>query len=287
MEVLRLGGRRRAGLGRAAGGRRHRGLLVERLEDRRLLAGDTVELRPDSFALPEESSWTALDVLANDAFPDDYSGARRITSASYGSLGGVVRLASEGTLLEYQPPAGVHGEDSLVYIVDGQHVGQVRVTIQPPVADDVYDIVERSPEVRLGVLANDRFFPGYSGDRVITAVSAASMASQVRIADGGRAVFYSPAEGARGLERFRYLVDGQFEAIVSVHVHRPVRDDVVSVEQDSDGNRLEVLRNDTYIDSHNIWHDVVDRITSVSATQEGGTVQIADGGFSLVYAAPA
>ena len=251
-----------------------------------MLSGDAVELLPDRFTLSGESSWVELDVVANDIFPDDYSGARRISSASYGSLGGVVRLAGGGTLLEYQPPAGVYGDDALVYIVDEQYVGQVTVTIEPPLADDSFDVVQHSAEVRLDVLANDAFYPDYAGERVITAVSAASMASSVRIADEGKAVFYAAAADAHGVERFRYLVDGQFEAVVSVHVHRPVRDDVVSVEQNSASNRLDVLHNDTYIDSRNVWHDVVDRVTSVSATQEGGTVSIASDGSSLSYSPP-
>jgi hypothetical protein len=286
MRISRPESRRWADRSAAGSGRYRRSLVLESLEDRRMLAGDAVELLPDTFTLPEDSPWAELDVLANDAFPDDYSGARRISSASYGSLGGVVRLADEGTLLEYQPPAGVHGEDSLVYIVDGQYVGQVTVTIEPPLADDTFDVVQHSPEVRLDLLKNDPFFRDYAGERVITAVSAASMASSVRIADGGKAVFYSPAPDAQGVERFRYLVDGLFEAIVTLHVHRPVRDDFVSVEQNSDSNPLDVLRNDSYVDSHNAWHDIVDRVTSVSATQEGGTVSIVDNGSSLVYSPP-
>ena len=64
---------------------------------------------------------------------------------------------------EYQPPPGVHGEDSLVYIVDGQYVGQVSVTIEPPLTDDTFDVVQHSPEVRLDLLTNDPFFPDYAG----------------------------------------------------------------------------------------------------------------------------
>ncbi|MFV2067791.1 MAG: Ig-like domain-containing protein, partial [Pirellulales bacterium] len=151
----------RRGKSRRAPSRKgHRRLTCESLEDRRVLAGDTVEILPDTITVPQDSPWTVLDVLDNDIFPDDYAGPRRISSASFGQLGGAVRLVDDGRAIEYQPPAGVAGTDSLVYIVDRQHVGQVKVRIDAPLADDLFDVVQHTPEQRFDLLANDPFFPG-------------------------------------------------------------------------------------------------------------------------------
>ncbi|MFV2069851.1 MAG: Ig-like domain-containing protein, partial [Pirellulales bacterium] len=226
------------------------------------------------------------DVLENDIFPDDYAGPRRTSSASFGQLGGAVRLVDDGRAIEYQPPAGVAGTDSLVYIVDQEYVGQVKVDVDAPLADDLFDVVQHTPEQPFDLLANDPFFRGYEGERRITAVSATSAGSSVRIADDGRSVFYTAESDAQGTDKFRYLVDGQFEAVVRVQVHRPVVDDWLPVEQDSNNNRLDVLANDMYRDSQRIVHRIVDRVTQVSETEQGGIVRIAADEMAVFYTPP-
>ncbi len=86
---------------------RPRRLLSETLESRELLAADLVSLNPDRFTVQQESDWVTLDVLANDVFSPEYTGAGKITAASDGSLGGWVRLDDEGGSLEYLPALGI------------------------------------------------------------------------------------------------------------------------------------------------------------------------------------
>src|SRR6478736_4091265 len=70
--------------------RRRRRLQIELLENRFVLNGQAV-LAGDLFAVHENATKTALAVLVNDMFDADYTGAKLITSVSFGSQGG--RLA--------------------------------------------------------------------------------------------------------------------------------------------------------------------------------------------------
>ncbi len=83
------------------------------------------------------------------------------------------------------------------------------------------------------------------------------------------------------------MVDGQYEANVSVALHRPVHDDWFEVDQNSTSFFYNVTDNDTYRDLSNYVHDVIDRVTSVTQSEKGGTVAIASDGQGILYSPPA
>ena len=270
--------------------RRQHLLSTEMLESRQLLAADLVSLNPDRFTVQQESDWVTFDVLANDIFAPEYTGAGKITAASDGSLGGWVRLADEGGALQYLPASGIWGEEKIAYIVDGEYFTDVTVTIVPPIEKDEFHLIQATGEKQLFVMANDLFFPDYEGERMISDVSATNSGATVRVAADGKSVFYAAADDFYGHDTFRYLVDGRFETSVSVQVHRPVRDDHgIEIERNSSENILYPLNND-YLSSIEGWFPaeqrIVTEITSVSDTEQGGVVTISNDGRSLRYTPP-
>ncbi len=274
-----------------AGRRARRLLATEMLESRELLAADLVSLNPDRFTVQQESDWVTLDVLANDVFAPEYTGAGTITAASDGSIGGWVRLDSEGSALEYLPASGIAGDEKIAYIVDGQYFAEVTVTIVPPIEKDQFNLVQAAGETQLFVMSNDSFFPDYAGARLISDVSATSSGATVRVADDGKSVFYAAPDEYYGYDTFRYLVDGQFETSVTVQVHRPVRDDYgFEIERNSSANVFYPLSNDR-LPSVEGWflsgQNIVTEITAVSDTDQGGTVTLSNDGRSLRYTPPA
>ena len=134
------------------------------------------------------------------------------------------------------------------------------------------------------MLANDPFWPGYTGPGRITHVLDAEPGT-VTIAPGGQALIYTPG-GSNSTTSFRYVVDGDYEAHVSIALYRPVRDDSFDVDQNSVEFFFDVTLNDTYRDRGNQVHDVIDRVTSVTQPESGGTVTIAAGGHGIIYTPP-
>ena len=265
---------------------RRRSLMAESLEARHLLAGDVVELQDDEFNVQQESDWVTLDVLANDRIPVEYLGDGQITAASDGSNGGFVRISEDRLSLEYRPSVGITGTETLSYIVDGQFFAKATVLIASPLEKDEYQILQAVGETQLDLLANDPFFADYQGAGLISHVSATFSGATVRIAEDSRSVFYTAPDTFSGYDRFRYLVDGQFESNVTVTVERPVRDDSgIDVERNSTHNVIRPLDND-YV----YWrlHDppttsfIVSEITSVSEP-EHGTVTIGPDQQTLIY----
>lgn len=248
-------------------------------------------VRFDHYELVPDGVSHRLDVLDNDPFWDDYPGARRITSVSETRLGGTVTNNGDGSLT-YTPPEFAFGKDNFVYVVDDRYPAQVEITIPNPLRDDRYpNIVMNSPAQDLNVLANDPFWNGYSGAKQITLVGEPSAGGRVEIADGGRSLRYRPAGDFSGWERFTYVVDQAFEARVELQVHRPVRDDYFELDANSRDHAFDLTTNDYYeyyptASSSRIRVDVVDRITSVGQSEQGGTVAIADHGQGVIYSAP-
>ena len=248
-------------------------------------------LRHDSYDFPPDGQTRTLDVLANDPFWEGYDGPGRITSTSEALLWGDLQIAPDGKSLTYTPPDGRYGKDAFVYIVDDLYPAQVKIDILDPLESDQYpDIVQRSENHVLDVLANDPFWWRYPGQRKITHVVAPSDGGTVTIIDGGKRLLYTPAPDFAGSERFRYVVDGTYETTVGLLVHRPVQDDRFELDINSSDYPLMVTPNDIYkfrFDGHDYTRDVIDRVTSVGETTHGGTVKITADGQGIIYTAPA
>lgn len=266
--------------------RPRRQLKLEFLESRLAMDGAAVYLADDAMSVDQGGVDVSLDLLANDVFPADYAGERRITAVSNGPQGSSVTIVADGRSVRFSAAAGFAGQDNFIYIVDNAFSAQVRVTIRPIVVNDTFEVRQNDREIEFDVFANDQF-ANYGGARRITAVSYGSADGVLTIAADGRSLRYSPAEDFRGQERFSYIVDDALEARIDIRV-RGVASDYFSVTRDQPEAVLDVLANDR---CGSLFYAacVVEplRITAVEPTQAGGAVAIAADGGTLLYTPPA
>jgi hypothetical protein len=262
--------------------RERRQLRLEALEGRWVLNGQAV-LADDAFSLHENGPQTQLNVLANDTFDADYEGARLITSVSFGSEGGRIEIASDGRSILYTPPADYFGTETFVYAVDGTLTARVSVSVQSPLTFDNYTIPPDGAEHQLEVLANDPFWPGYSGARRITAVSVGSAGGTVEVAEDGKSIFYTPPEDPYIEETFLYVVDELYPAQVTIRIPETLRFDQYELVKHEPPATLDVLANDPF------WSGYAgaQRITHVTQSRFGATIEISSDGRSLIYTQPA
>ena len=86
----------------------------------------------DVVRVDRDSEQQILEVLANDILGADYTLSGTISEVTDSSVGATVSIASDGRSLIYTPPPGFHGEDSLVYTIDGLSKATVLVSVQAP-----------------------------------------------------------------------------------------------------------------------------------------------------------
>ncbi|MEE8450537.1 MAG: beta-propeller domain-containing protein [Thermoguttaceae bacterium] len=248
-------------------------------------------LAPDTYAFAPDGEPRILDVLGNDPFWADYDGPRQITAVGEPPLGSELEIAADGKSLRYTPPRDAYGKDAFVYIVDNLYPAEIKIDILNPLKANHYrEIVQNSENNVLHVLANDSFWPGYPGAGSITHLTTPDGGGTATIAADGKTVLYTPAPDRSGWDGFTYVVDGVYEASVSLQVHRPVRDDQFEVDTGSTNYRLNLTENDVYSfwdGNHTVTRDVIDRVTSVGQTTQGGTVEITADGQGILYSVPA
>ncbi len=151
----------------------------------------------------------------------------------------------------------------------------------PQLVDDVFAVHTNDDPAPLDVLAND--LPGdYAGPGLITAVSFPTAGGTAEVSADGRFVVFRPSADFAGDETFRYVVDDQFTAEVSVHVTSPLAGDAVTLMPDGQPLVIDPLANDVF------WsgYSGARRITALSATQLGGGVSIGPDGRTVIYTAP-
>jgi len=256
-------------------------------------------LEPDDYTIPPDGVTHPLDVLANDPFWPNYEGPRQITAVSVGSAGGIVEIGPDGRTLLYTPADedgigwnenGRGGtEETFIYIVDAIYPARVTIDVPETLREDRFEWVQHDPPATLEVLANDPFWPGYSGERRITYLTESQIGATIEIAPDGQSIRYTqPDDFSKGSwDSFRYVVDGVYEAYVSIDLYRPVRDDWLEVDENSSQYYFRVTLNDTYRDRSNVVHDVIDRVTSVTQPESGGLVTISPNGQGILYTPPA
>ena len=245
----------------------------------------------DSAAVVEDDPATSIDVLVNDTDID--GGPKSIQSVTQPANGTVV-ITGGGTGLTYQPdpnycnaPPGT-ATDIFQYTLNGGSVAAVNVTVtcvdDPPnaVADSA-TVSEDAAPAAIGVLAND-----IDVDGNMSIASASDPANgTVVITGGGTGLTYQPdpnycnAPPGTSPDTFTYALNGGSSAIVSITVNcvddAPTAvNDSANVAQDSGGNAIDVLANDTDIDSG---------LKSIQAVSQpaNGTVVITGGGSGLTY----
>ncbi|MCA9185599.1 MAG: tandem-95 repeat protein [Planctomycetales bacterium] len=150
---------------------------------------------------------------------------------------------------------------------------------------DSFTLVEDTGPTVLDVLANDA---GDQAPPTITSVTPPSQGGTLTIAGDGLSVTYQPAANFNGTETFTYSVSGvtggPTSATVTVTV-TPVNDDptanndTVSVDEGTQDNLLNVLANDTFAPDAGESLEII----AVGTPDQGGAVDIAPDGSSLVY----
>ncbi len=149
----------------------------------------------DSYTIPPDGQERTLDVLANDPFWPDYAGARQITAVSVGSDGGTITIAPDKKSILYTPPEGAYGGETFIYVVDDLYPAQVKIEIPITLKHDQFEFVQHDPPATLNVLANDPFWPGYSGERKITHVTTSQLGATIAISPDGKSIIYTqPAD---------------------------------------------------------------------------------------------
>ena len=96
------------------------------------------------------------------------------------------------------------------------------------------------------MLANDPFWPGYSGARRITAVSVGSAGGTVEVADDGKSIFYTPPEDPYIEETFLYVVDELYPAQVTIRIPETLKFDRYEFVKHEPPATLNVLANDPF-----------------------------------------
>ena len=242
-----------------------------------------------------------LDLMNNDSIAPDQGETISIVSVTQGVENGAISIANNGIHVLYTPDTDFVGTDSFTYTIEdsngGQATGNVTVHVQsvndvPGVASDTFTVDEDSVDNELDVLANDTSHPDEGEVLSVATVSSPSKGGVATISSDGLRVVYSPAPDYFGTESFTYTATdgngGSSQANVVVTVVNTAdapsaNDDQYTVVVDSAGDGLDVLDNDTSAPDP----AEVLSVTSVTATAEGGTVQIVNSGSRLVYAPPA
>ena len=250
----------------------------------------TRPVRGDYLSAIQDTPNVWLDVLANDFIGNGYDGRREITAVSTTEQEGIVANRVVG--LAYTPPEGFVGSDQLSYTVDDDLSAQVSVYVRPLAQGDSYRECAdpRDGAYTFSVMSNDLFTAGYQGPARITSVTSDDVDMQLSIAPNGRQVRFEPSQS--GSSRFEYTVDGKYTANVSVYLESQLSGDRTVIDQNSKSVEINVLSND--FDRTNI-HDSCRsaayrgprRITDVSTTTPGASVDIAADGKGVHYTPPA
>ncbi len=250
----------------------------------------TRPVRDDYVGAFQDTPNNRLEVLANDFLGNGYTGARKITSVS--ATEQQARVSIAGSALLYTPPEGFVGSDTFTYTIDNQFQATVRVSVNPLAQPDWFNFCGEGPKsYSLSVLVNDGFENGYSGAGRITQVKVPEGGPQVSIGADGRTLNFQPRSD--GNSTWTYVVDGKYEATVSVYLQGHLQPDQYVTDQNAVGTVFSPLDND--FKNPEWWAGACSssaykgprRITAASASKNGGSVEVAADGKSVRYSPPA
>ena len=247
----------------------------------------------DAFNVNQDSSANSFNVLANDT-DTDAGDTKSITATGATNHGGTVSIVGAGAnnTLSYTPAAAYVGSETFTYTMRDTagltSTATVTVTVAsvnhaPTAVNDPFTVNQDTSANSFNVLANDTD-PDTGDTKTITATGATNHGGTVSIVGAGanNTLSYTPAAGYVGAETFTYTMRDTAgltsTATVTVTVasvnHAPIAvNDPVTVNQDTSANSLNVLANDTDPDAGD-----TKTITTVGATDHGGTVSIVGAG---------
>ena len=240
----------------------------------------------DTFTVDEDSAGNSLNVLLGDTDVD--GNPLSISAVGATSNGGTA--TTDGSTISYTPFADFAGTETFEYTVsDGQggtDIGLVTVTVNnlpdDPVAnDDVAAVAEDSSANNIAVLNNDSDPDQITGGETleVTAVGTPANGSAAIVGSGpNNSVSYTPDPSFAGQDSFTYTITDSTgrtaQAMVTVNVSNdndaPVAvDDTFDVDEDSSNNSLNVLANDTDLDTGD-----TKQITQLGVTSGNGSIAL-------------
>jgi VCBS repeat-containing protein len=255
----------------------------------------------DAYTTAEDTTLpvpVASGVLANDT---DVDGPFPLTAAVVsGPAHGTLTLNADGSFT-YTPAANFNGTDSFTYkAIDGDGaygVAVATITVTPvndppTVVNDTVSVPEDGGAVVLDLLTNDSDAPDTGETLTITAVTQPAHGT-VAIIDNGTKVTYTPNLHYFGPDDFTYTVTdngttngqpdpksatGSVAVTVTFVNHPPVANpDTASVGEDAGAQAIDVLANDTDVDTGDTR-----TVTGVSQALHG-TVTIGPNGSNVLY----
>ncbi|MCA9192188.1 MAG: tandem-95 repeat protein [Planctomycetales bacterium] len=255
----------------------------------------------DSFSVVGGTTDNVLEVLSNDnsGVDDANSETLTVTSVSAGSNGGAITVGPSGLTIRYTPAASFTGTETFTYTLSdgrgGTDTGTVSVAVSqanpPPVTqNDSFTLQEDAAQASFNVVANDT--PHTSGATLtVTSVGSSNNGSTISISSDGTSLLYTPAQNFSGSEIILYTITetGGGTAnglatfsVASVNDPPTAVDDTFEVLSASSSTAIDVLANDTNVDSGETL-----TITGVTQPASGqGTITIAADGKSLTYTSP-
>lgn len=261
----------------------------------------------------EDDGVTVLDVLANDQTVPGPVGTVRLTAVNPGtSTLGILSVPADGKKLEFDPAVNAEGEGTFTYTIEDQAGGRTAqgaltiVVVRQGVRanPDYYSVGADSLAQVLDVTANDASFPDLGRELTVASLGSGldgpDHGGTVIIAEGGKSLVYTPANGFVGEETFTYLVtDSRRTDIARVVVtvgtgQLSANNDSYTVffgapapaEPDAEFI-LEVLSNDAVLPDFGqvlrITGVGIDDANGTNAPTARGLVRISSDGLSLVY----
>lgn len=217
----------------------------------------------DLFRVPTDSGERSLDVLANDTDYTVATGMPLIVDISDTLNGGVASIATGGTHILYTPAASYVGDDFFRYTVENSEgdsdTAVVRVRAETPrlngvisTADDLFYLAAGESD-ELDVLANDDMLPADGSALSLIEILNSSLPGQPVLTNG--TVRYTATNGQSAVT-FQYRVTGGGTStaignarieIVERRGSLDVRDDVASVQANTQSTEIDVLSNDALL----------------------------------------
>jgi large repetitive protein len=256
----------------------------------------------DTFTVVQGSTNNVLEVLSNDTRGVDGNSTETllVSAVGTGSAGGTIAIGSSGLTLRYTPAATFQGTETFTYTLSdsrgGTAIGTVSVSVgqanpPPTPQNDSFTVLEDAAQASFDVLANDT-----SDDSTetlsVSAVGVSNVGSQISVASDGLSILYRPAANFNGQELLTYTLrdsnGGTAIGTVTFNVTAvndapdAVNDTLTVLTSQASTNTLDVLANDTNVDSGETL-----TISAVTQPPAGsGTVSIASDGRSLTYTPP-
>lgn len=246
---------------------------------------DSPDAVDDATTVAEDSSANVINVLANDSDPDGDS--LTVSAVTQGANGSVV---NNGSNVAYTPNANVNGSDTFTYTISdgngGTDTATVTITVTavndaPDAVDDAATVAEDSMNNIIDVLVNDTDADGNT--LTITVVTQGVNGSVV---SNGNNVSYTPNANYFGPDSFTYTISdgngGMDTATVSITVtdvpdnqSPDAVNDAAMVLQNSSGNLIDVLANDTDPDAG--------QTLTITAVTQGANGSVVNNGNNVSY----